>query len=425
MDETDAEKMIDSNKQQSSNIRKAGLALIVVVLIVSAIGLYVVLSVTPRKDLSDYKQIIEPSAPLSQNTKLQSIATSSKDSTAQTISSAAVSEVKQSTVTDSSLVLSESKGAFSLGISDADGNIKKSIKTEGVIDAEFQDKSTVSYQIVNANDAGVYLYNTDKNTNELIVKSDDPQVFNNVGLIDNSRFFFAQPKTGTIGFGKIGTSDTTVLSQKMLKTQSNYSQVGAYKYVSVSPDKKYVAFYDLTPVDNNITLSVLPVTAKSLTDMYYQVKVPGYVNQTRSIDKVISWSKDSKYIVTGNNATIIDVAAKNVAYSLKDKIASALLSPNLDKFIVFNDTDNKVFIRNFKTNDEVQVGQDVGDAKWLTNDYVILTIGQKLYLFNVKDSKLETVTETRAVFSILSVDAVNGTAFVKQGDVVIKVKVSN
>lgn len=312
------------------------------------------------------------------------------------------------------------EGAFTLSITDNKGNVIETLERNKVIDADFIEDDYVYYQAIGSG-AGIYRYDRKNKQKNVMIYTYDTRSFGNVVPIDNENYFFIQPTTGKIGFGKLNSTEFTVLDEKILSVNSNYVKASAYRFASVSPDKKFVAVYDLDADQNlKVAVKIFPVNAKKKDDVYYETKVSYPGGGFKDVDNIFRWSNDSKYLAAGNNGVVIDINKKSAFYTGEEKTVSKV-SPNMDRIVAYDQEVGKAVVKDLKKNTSFTLPEGVVDIEWMNNEYLIVVIGQRLYVFNTTNNDLKSVMEKRVPFEILESDTDNGRVMVRGGDTLYEI----
>jgi hypothetical protein len=312
------------------------------------------------------------------------------------------------------------EGAFTLSITDNKGNVIETLERNKVIDADFIEDDYVYYQAIGSG-AGIYRYDRKNKQKNVMIYTYDTRSFGNVVPVDNENYFFIQPTTGKIGFGKLNSTEFTVLDEKILSVNSNYVKASAYRFASVSPDKKFVAVYDLdADQDLKVAVKIFPVNAKKKDDIYYETKVSYPGGGFKDTDNIFRWSNDGKYLAAGNNGVVIDINKKSAFYTGDEKTISKV-APNMEKIVAYDQEVGKAVVKDLKKNTSYTLPEGVVDVEWMNNDYLIVVIGQRLYVFNTANNDLKSVMEKRVPFEILESDTDNGRVMVRGGDTLYEI----
>lgn len=299
------------------------------------------------------------------------------------------------------------------------------IEKDTVLDAEFGGNEYVYYQTLGTS-AGIYTYNLSKSKKDTVIQTYDHASFANMTMINDSQYFFIQPTTGKMGFGKLGSNDEVILDTKTLNLQTNYVKASAYTLAGISPDKKYIAVYDKSveyPAGSSIKvrLQIFPTTAKTLSDMYFSTDIVIAPRNLAEGDSLVRWSSDNALLLAGNNSTIIDIPNKKVLFSTGDSTSITRISPDKKSLFVCIEFPSECYVTDFSQSKKTPVTKVVTQAEWLSKDTVLMVIGQKLYVFSTKSNKLELVKSERNEYAIHDVTANNGKAVVRQGTQLIEV----
>ena len=291
---------------------------------------------------------------------------------------------------------------YSLTVTDNNTKQTNTIEKENVFNANFISKDFLYYQLL-GNQGGIYRFDIVNKKKDLVVYTYDTKTFGNIAFIDSINYFFIQPNTGKIGFGKVGSDEQLVLDEKALNTDSSYAQIGAYSLATISPNKQFITLIDNSYQENKkVKLVIYPSNAKTKNDIYYSTDITLLGRGASENNPVIQWSSDSKNVVAGDNANIIDVTKKEVVYTLADKLASVKLSPDNTHVFVCNYTDNECFIDTLSQNSKSVVEKDITDYLWLDNTNTIFQIGKKIYTFNIDKKVLELVTTNRGEYRLIN-----------------------
>jgi hypothetical protein len=310
--------------------------------------------------------------------------------------------------------------AYTLKIADSNGVVSDTLESGKVTDVAFVGNEEIYYQIIGTG-AGIYNYNIKTKEKTVLIYSYDTNAFENFVQIDDSKFFFIQPATGKIGFGKAGSTDVTVLDEKVLNTKLSYVKSSAFKFASLSPDKKYIVLYDLDPDEAfKVRILIYPVTAMSTADLYFETRVNYPAGGFRNENDAFSWSKDSQYVTGGNNGAVIDVLNKKVVFESTEGNISKL-SPDATKILSFEQGTGLVKAVNLNNEELATLPSGISQIEWLTNDYAILIIGQRLYIYKVSAKSLNAVNDIQTSYEIQSVDPLNGKALVRGGKILYEV----
>lgn len=320
----------------------------------------------------------------------------------------------------------EESSASTLSLADNNGNIIVTVQENTVIDADFFTEDYVYYQTIGSA-AGVYRYDISEFKKDIMVYTYDPKAFDNITPVDDTRYFFIQPNTGKVGFGNIQTQEINLIEEKSLNLQTQYAQSGAFRYASLSPNNQYIAFYDIADTQPNglVKVKVYPVTATKATDIYFETYVMLIPRGLAEWENVFEWTTDSKYLIAGDNATIIDIATKTVVFSTDSNLSKVKISPNKQKLLVNDMTNNQLYLTDFAKSTKNEISKDVRQFEWVSESLAILTIGQRLYVLPIEQLKLESVNEIKEDTVILDIDENTGSAIVKQGDSLSEVTLKN
>jgi len=315
----------------------------------------------------------------------------------------------------------DTKIAYTLTIINNDGKVVATVAENRVIDMDFCGNDYLCYQIIGS-DGGIYRYDIKNKSTDLIVYTYETKSFKNTVLIDTNKYFFIQPNTGKVGFGSIGSTELVILDEKVLDVASNYVKTSAFKYASLSPNRKYVAFYDLSPdSDDKVSVKIYPTTATIKDNLYFETKVifppGGFQNES----DILNWSKDAKFLTAGFDGTIIDVENKKVIHT-DEQSSVAKLSPDNKKFLVHNKETGEILIKELSGNKLSQIKQQVSSIEWFSNELLILTIGKRLYVFNVNKGELRAVTLEKSSYKILELEQESAKAWVSKDGRLLEIR---
>lgn len=410
--------------------KRGQLALFFLAVVILGFAGYLLLR-KPKTDVEE--DIIEPDAELSDSITIDEFELSPKDNSKYHDSESEVlgldfspdgkyllvltgdnshEELSQSAVIPQ--VRADNPGAYTLSLTDRDGKISKTVEKDKVIDARFCSNSQIYYQTVGTN-AGVYLYSIESDQKEVITYTYDTSTFKNISVVDDQRYFFIQPQTGKVGFGKIGSTEMAVIGEKLANSASNYSESSAYKFSSISPNKSLIAFYDLTTDESGfVTLYIITPETTSLNEPYYTTKVFFPSRSLQDFEKVFQWSSDSRYLLAGS-ALILDAMEKLVVVEGEEHQFTTMTLPQSSGiFAEFSYDGNKGYIRDFDSDEKLMtLPKNISHFGWLTDKLLMTFIGKRFYVYNTEKDKLEAATEDRHQYHIITIDYENQTAWVK------------
>ena len=382
--------------------------LMLVFLIITSVGIgsLFLFQDKPKASLeNNYHQIVEPVAPLSSQFQSTEIVTSNETKVTNILkinsdSPTRIQIEKKNPEQDSGdLNLIDSKNK----IISIDNN---------VTNVGFISNDNIYYQKINSNN-GIFTYDLINNKKTQALETTDESVFDNIVFVDANRFFFIQPNTGKIGFNSVSDNKIIILDQKLLQEDSNYIQSSAYKLAGISPDKKFITFFDLTSQQNGLVkLIILPSTATSIKDVYFSTNISSHGRSISPDEKIFTWSNDGKYLVVGDNSSVIDIVNKNIVSSIENKLVQSKFSPDSTKIMSCNFTDNECDISSLHNNLKKKIAEDVSQFEWLNNDQVVFIVGKRLYTYTISIDKLEMITDEKADFKILDTDSSTSSIFI-------------
>jgi hypothetical protein len=296
-----------------------------------------------------------------------------------------------------------------LAILDNNGLIIKQFDFE-VSDAAFIDNSNIYFQKLGTG-AGIYQYDLTNDKQANILYSYDTKTFSNTEILDANTILYIKPALGEVGIANKDFTNTQVIETKLLDTNSNYVKKSAFNYLSVSPDKKYFGYYDLNATENlKVTAKIYKADARSADQVYMKVEVANAVGGFRTLDDAFQWSQDGTKVVVGDDSTVVDLVSKT--FETHDQNTTSIISPDGENIIIVNAAQQIASYKNISTNQITNISESQSDIQWLSNNLIILVIGQKLYIYNISTNSLSTVFNDRADYRIAKVDSVNGRAWV-------------
>jgi cytoskeletal protein RodZ len=297
-------------------------------------------------------------------------------------------------------------------------NVTKVIEKGGVVAARFIDNSNIYYQLT-GNRGGIYKYDLDRNTKDLMFFSSNPQTIDNIYFLDSNKYFFIKP-TGQIGFAFTNSDQVITLDNQPLKTSSSYVMENAYAFAGLSPDKQYITLLNKnnTSDDFGVELIILPVSSTQISDVYFQAQI-NLAPKNGKLSDVIRWSSDSKYLMAGDKLSLIDIAAKQVIYTYGNGAYIGRFL-NTENIFICQDPNTDCFITNVSGTKNIKVAKLVGQAEWLSDNLVMIVIGDKLYNFNLAKNKLELISKVAASYQILTI-TLQQNAIVKQDNNLLQI----
>lgn len=363
---------------------------------------------------------IEPNAPISKEftaTNYNPLARSSVTEIAGLIP--AVDEQSQ-------LLLTDSLRANKLVLINAADSSTLDIETEGVSKAKYATSQLIYYQKHTA-EAGIYTYNLATRAKSLLIATQDPETFDNIALLDQSSYFFIQANTGKVGFVKVDGTQV-ILAEKKLATRSNYVQAGAYKYAVVSPDKQWVAFFDLSQDESGQTmLYIVPTSASKLSEAILSIETKLSSRSLLPGEELLRWSNDSKYLFSSAQAQVIGIAERQVVSELKEGDGVIIPSPVDSKVVVIDLNTTKAQVRNYQGELLIELPDHVSQAAWFSGDVLILNIGQSLYTYKLSTKTLNKLNLPRATYELIQTNLTAGQLLVKNSQgklILIKIQIS-
>jgi len=275
------------------------------------------------------------------------------------------------------------------------------VEKNNISNAEFINDKNIYYQKLNV-DPGIYFYNLETGEKKLAIETTDLKSFENVVPIDENKYFYIEPKTGKVGFGEIQTGQRSVILQKSLEVKTNYAQSGAYYYAVGSPNKEYVAFFDLTDVaQNKIALLIYPSIATKAEDLYFKAYADISSRSLIPGEKLISWSEDSELVIAGESPVIVHVKEKKIVYEGNTK-SKSLMSPDKTSlaYIDFETLDLEV-VELGNSENIITLAKYASQFEWMDNEHIFLIIGKKLYIYNLPKQELNLISEERGEYRIV------------------------
>jgi hypothetical protein len=320
--------------------------------------------------------------------------------------------------------LDEIQTGGNLIVTNTENVVIKVIENANVLSAEFVNDDLVVYQKSSEYDYGIFFYTISTDTKQKIIETADPSVMQNLAFLDNENYFFIQPATGEIGFGNLGKGITSVLDVKALQLNSHYAAEGAYQFATISPDKQYLAFYDLSPTAKGMVhLIIIPATAKNLSSPYWQVELTPPAYTLRAGEKYFSWSGDGKYLVTADG-TMLNLAQKTLVTNQSSGSTFIRVSPDSTRFAGIGMSQFSAFLQPIAGGTQTKIADGVTQMEWIGNSKLILVIGKRLYTYDANNSQLFSVSTDQADYLILAVNPAIQTAWVKKGEQILQISLT-
>ena len=134
-----------------------------------------------------------------------------------------------------------------------------------------------------------------------------------------------------------------------------------------------------------------------MKDIIYKQSIK--INPGQSIEDIAYWSADSKYLIIGDNALMIDLSKGETLYS-QDQ--SFIIRPSIDFGSIFYcDKDYNCFIKNINTKETKEITKNISDAIWIDANRLVFIVGKRIYLYRLNEAKLELISTEEANYKLV------------------------
>lgn len=320
----------------------------------------------------------------------------------------------------------ETLGQLSL-VSRQDQSVKV-IADSQVMGASFVDEQ-VLYQLAET-EPGLYLYDHQLDTSKELLTTYYLQALDNVSAWGEENFFFVSPATGQLGVlnpDGAGGFEAQVLEQEVLSNFSDYSRQGRFRFVSSSHSGLKVAVYDYsykaeTDLSQEIGQAVRIYEAGRLNDpLIIPVRWPDRGLSPQ--EEILGWSNDSRYLLAGWPARVIDTTSGQVVLTTQAG-GWGLISPDSQKLAYRVDGGRLQVWDIAEAKEQASLDYPVSDFVWL-EDFLLVIIEEKLYLYNPGEDLLEKVLAKDNVDAILTSLNDGSQVWVRSGHNVIYLRRAN
>ncbi len=348
------------------------------------------------------RTIVEPSAQVSNDYTLESISVNIEGENALSNTQQLINSDSGSDFLSLETVGENYKLVLVSGNNVSESNEVTIIEEADVTIAIFAGTNFVLYQKT-GEDYGIYSYNIPAKAGKLVIKSSDPESFNNITLLDNENYFYVEPKTGNYGYGNLTTGEITEAGQKSLRISStaNVNQ-SALNYPTVSPNGAMIALSEVVETEGveEVSLKVFSTVVRSLEDPIFASKL-----SAGKVDQFV-WTSESNFLVSKNSAVIADIEQKSIEELGSPWMkTTSKISPdgNLVVFCTEQTLVGNCFIRDINTKTSTSLDVEVSEAFWLNSRDLGLIVGESLYSFNYENKvdPLRRITDRRGSFEVI------------------------
>lgn len=384
-------------------LSKSNKILLTSILIFTCISLGLVIFQDEELELPTQVEIVGPNAPIADNVEIEEI----NRSNIQEESSGfeyKVSNAGDNIIQIASAPVTQDEFAKSLSYINSEGDIVEVIES-GVTESRFLDDGRLLYFAYVQDTSSVFVYDFLTEENRKVVKTSDPSVINHIAFLTEDEFFFAQPRTGNIGFGIVGSDEFNIIDTKTLGVQSNYVASGAYAYPTISPDLSKIAIIDLSPTqfDFGVTVNIFSSLTESIDNTLINFETT--LNPSSSFDSSpISWSRDSKLITAGDSGIVFDTESGQLLHGADQINIESIISPDNNFTIELNLNGIGNVIRDLQNLEQtIDLPDNIFNAYWINDRNITFTIGRKLYMFNLLTEELNLLTEAEGDYEIVNI----------------------
>lgn len=366
-------------------------------------------------NVKEYREVLEPEAPLAENV----VVTSHKD-----IPPVSYSIVNSDFASESGnykIITSESgkyvlslvnlnnsidvnspvveDNYFSLSLFSSKGELVNQIEDSKVSGAKLVNDSTVIYHTLKE-DYGIFSFNIKTKAKTKVIETSDPEFLNYIDLLSDTKIFWIEPKTGKFGTTDIETLETVTLGQEANSLNSlEDNNMASFSSPVVSYDKSKIALVKNS--GETFTREFLVLDTQKID---FNNPIAAFTSEELlQHENRIKWSKDSKLINTGTDGTIFSVTTGKKVFSLQNSRNSTIIfSPYNNSFIGCETEKSKkctVYqVEKFKK--VIELPENIDQVSWANKDNIVFDVGKSLYTMNIQDKKLKKVTETRGNFNL-------------------------